>query len=103
MLEQNFEKTKKSKIISVKIVITSIYCVGWFSKIALNKVTRNKQILIDDDICWKFGGDEVLEKNKGLSERLGFKVKGERWDIIPGEKSKFDNGREKRVTFWCLW
>ena len=36
-----------------------MYCVGWFGKIVLNKVIRNKQILIDEDTCWKFGGDEV--------------------------------------------
>ena len=43
--------TKKSKIISVKILITSIYCVRWFGKIAMNKVIRSKKILIDKDIC----------------------------------------------------
>ena len=51
MLELNFKYTKKSKIISTKILITSMYCVGWFSKIVLNKVIRNKQILIDEDTC----------------------------------------------------
>ena len=30
---------------------TSIYCVGWFNKISLNKVIRNKQILIKEDAC----------------------------------------------------
>ena len=46
-----FEKTKKNKIISVKILKTSIYCVGCFKKVALNKVIRNSQILIDEDTC----------------------------------------------------
>ena len=41
-------------------------------------VIRNKQILIDEDTCWKFGGDEVPGGSEGLGERLSFKVKGER-------------------------
>ena len=49
-----------------------MYCVGWFGKSVLNKVIRNKQILIDEDTCWKFGGDEILGGNEGLGERLGF-------------------------------
>ena len=80
-----------------------MYCVGWFGKIILNKVIRNKQILIDEDTCWKFGGDEVPGGNEGLGERLSFEVKGERWDLITGEGSKFDDGRGKLVTFSCLW
>ena len=94
--------TKKSKIISVKILITSIYGVRWFGKIALNKVIRSKKILIDKDICWKFGGDKVPGGNKGLGERLSFEVKGEVWDLVTGEESKFDDGRGKLVTFSCL-
>ena len=50
--------------------ITSICCVGWFGKIALNKVIRNEQILIliliDEDTCWKFGGERFLEELKVL-------------------------------------
>ena len=80
-----------------------MYCVSWFGKIALNKVIRNKQILIDEDTCWKFGGDEVPGGSEGLGERLSFEVKGERWDLITGEGSKFDDGRGKLVTFSCLW
>ena len=75
---QNLEWNKKNKIISVKILETSIYCVGWFSKIALNKVIRNKQTLIDEETCWKIGGDKVPGGNEGLAERLSFEVKGER-------------------------
>ena len=65
----------------------------------MNKVIRNKQILIDEDTCWEFGGDEVLGRDEGLRERLNFEVKGERCER--GE-SKFDDGREKLVTFSCL-
>ena len=36
---------------SVKKLKARIYCVGWFRKIALNKVVRNKQNLIDEDTC----------------------------------------------------
>ena len=68
----------------------------------MNIVIRNKQILIDEDTCWKFGGDKVPGGNEGLAERLSIRVKGERWDLITGG-SKFDDGREKLVTFWCLW
>ena len=60
-------------MISVKILKTNIYCVGWFSKISLNKVIRNKQnlkSLIDEDICWIFRGDKVSRGNEGLGERL---------------------------------
>ena len=102
MLELNFKQTKKSRIISDKILITSKYCAGWFGKIALNKVIRNKQIVIDEGTCWKFGGDEVPGGNEGLGEILSFEVKGERWDLITGEESKLDDRREKLVTFSCL-
>ena len=74
-----------------------MYCVGWFGKIVLNKVIRNKQILIDEDTCWKFGGDEVPGGNEGLGERLSFEVKGERWHLITGEESKLDDRWEKLV------
>ena len=37
-------------MVFVETLITSVYCVGWFPKIALNKVIRNKQILIDEDM-----------------------------------------------------
>ena len=84
------------------MLITSMYCVGWFGKIVLNKVIRNKQILIDEDTYWKFGGDEVLGGSEGLGERLSFELKGERWDLITGEGSTFDDGRRKLVTFSCL-
>ena len=102
MLEQNFKQTKKNKITSIKILKTNIYCAGWFNKIALNKVIRNKKILIDEYKCWKIGGDEVPEGDEGLGERLSFKVNGERWDLIPGEESKFDDGSGKLVTILCL-
>ena len=59
----------------VKILLTSVYCVGWFGKIAMSKVIRNNQILIDEDICWKFGGDKVPGGNEGLGERLSLKSK----------------------------
>ena len=62
----------------------------------MNKVIRNKQIVIDRDTCWKFGGDE------GLGERLNFEVKGERWDFIPGEEIKFNDGKGKLLTSSCL-
>ena len=69
----------------------------------MNKVIRNKQILIDEDTCWKFGGDEVLGGSEGLGERLRFKFTGKIWNLITGEGSKFDHGRGKLVTFSCLW
>ena len=93
---KTLNKLKKNKI-SVKILITSIYCVGWFSKF------RNKQILFDKDTWWKFGRDKVPRGDKGLGKILSFKVKGERWDLIPGEESKFHDGRGKLVTFQHLW
>ena len=79
-----------------------MYCVGWFSKIALNKVLRNKQILIDEETGWKFGGDEVPGGNKGLGQRLSFEVKGERWVLLPGGESKSDDDREKLATLSSL-
>ena len=90
-------------MISTKLLITSMCCVGCFGKIVLNKVITNEHILIDEDTCWKFEGDEVPEGNESLRERLSFEAKGERWDLITGEGSKFDDGREKLVTFSCLW
>ena len=48
--------------------------------------------------CWKFGGDEVPDGYEGLSERLNFEVKGERWDLVPGEEIKFNDGRGKLLT-----
>ena len=48
--------------------------------------------------CWKFGGDEVPGGYEGLSERLNFEVKGERWDLVPGEEIKFNDGRGKLLT-----
>ena len=63
----------------------------------MNKVIRNKQTLIDEDTCWKFGGDEVPGRNPGLCKRLSFEVKGERWDLITGEESKFDSPITKKI------
>ena len=80
--------------------VTSIYCVGWFGKIILNKVIIDKQILIDEDTCRKFRGDEVPGGNEGL--RLSFEIKSERWDLITGEGSKFDDDRGKLLTFSCF-
>ena len=68
----------------------------------MNKNIRNKQALIDEDRCWKFGGDEVPGGNEGLRERISFEVKGERWNLITGEEGKFDDGRGKLLTFSCL-
>ena len=68
----------------------------------MNKVIRNKQILIDEETCWKFWGHEVPGGDEGLGEKLGFEVNGWRWDWIPGEESKFDHGRGTFVTFSCL-
>ena len=48
-----------------------------------------------EDTCWKFRGGEV----RGEDERLRFKVKGERWDLPPGQGSKVGDGRGKVVTF----
>ena len=79
-----------------------MHCVGWFNEIALNKVIRNKQVLIDEDTCWKFGGEEVPGWDEALGERLSFKVKGERWDLIPREEITFNDGRGKLVAFSCL-
>ena len=59
-------------------------------------------ILIDEDICWKFRGDKIPGGNEGLFERLSFEFKGERRDLIIGEESIFDDGKEKLVTFSCL-
>ena len=53
----------------------------------MNKVIRSIQILTDEVTCWKFGGDEVPGGHDGLDERFSFEVKGERWDLIPGEES----------------
>ena len=72
-------------------------CVGWFGKIVLNKVIRNKQILIDENTWWKFEWNEVPGGNEGLRERLSFEVKGERWDLITGEESKFDSPITKKI------
>ena len=69
----------------------------------MNKVITNKQILIDEDTWWKFGGDEVPGGNEGLGETLSFEVKGKIWDLKTGEESKFDYGRGKLVIFSCLW
>ena len=60
----------------------------------MNKVLRNKQILIDEETGWKFGGDEVPGGNKGLGQRLSFEVKGERWVLLPGGESKSDDDRK---------
>ena len=49
-----------------------------------------------------FGGDKFPGGNEGLGERLSLEVKGERWDLIPREESKFDDGRRKTVVFTCL-
>ena len=68
----------------------------------MNNVIKNKLILIDEDTCSKFRGDEVPRGNKSLGERLSFEVKGERWDLIAGEGREFDDGRGKLVTFSCL-
>ena len=69
----------------------------------MNKVIKNKRNLIDEDTCWKFGGDEVPGRNKGLGERLRFEVESGGWDLILGEESKFDDDRGKLVTFSYLW
>ena len=53
--------------------------------------------------CWKFGRDEVPGGYDDLSERLNFEVTGERWDLVPGEEIKFNDGREKLVTFSRPW
>ena len=63
MLELNFKWNKKRKIISTKILITSMYCPGWFGKIVLNKAIGNKQILIDEE---SFGEIRFQEKVKVL-------------------------------------
>ena len=68
----------------------------------MTKVIRIKPISIDEDTCWKFGGDEIPGGNEDLGERLNFEVIGERWDLIPGEESKFDDGRRKLLTFSCI-
>lgn len=39
---------------------------------------------------------------RDLGERLRSKAKGERWDLIPGEESKFDNGIGELVTVSCV-
>ena len=52
-----------------------MYSVGWFGKIVLNKVIRNKQILIDEDTCSKFEGDEFPVGNESLGERLSLEGK----------------------------
>ena len=68
----------------------------------MNKVIRNKWLLIDKDACWNFEGDEVPGGYKGLGGRLRLEVKGERWELMPREESKFDDGRGKLVTFLSL-
>ena len=69
----------------------------------MNKVIRNKQILIDEDTCWKLRGDEVPGGDEGINERLSFQVKGERLSLVPGEEIKLSDDRGKLVTFSCLW
>ena len=81
---------------------TSIYCAVWLNKITLNQAIRNKKVLIDEDTCWKFGGDEVQGGNEGLGEKSSFKVKSGGWDLISGEKSKFDDSKGKLITFSYL-
>ena len=51
----------------------------------MNKVIKNKQVVVDEDTGWKFRGDEVPGRDEGLSEILSYNGKGERWDLIPGE------------------
>ena len=53
--------------------------------------------------CWKFGWKEVPGRYDGLSERLNFEVRDERWDLVPGEDIKFNDGKEKLVTFSRPW
>ena len=43
-------------------------CVGWFNKITLNKFTRNKQTLIDEDTC-RNRGDKISGGDKGFGKR----------------------------------
>ena len=69
----------------------------------MNKVIRNKQILIDEGTCWKFGEDEAPGGDGCLGERLSVEVKGERWHLITEEESKFDDRRGKLVTLTFLW
>ena len=53
--------------------------------------------------CWKFEGDEVPGRYDGLSKRLNFEVRDERWDLVPGEDIKFNDGKEKLVKFSRPW
>ena len=73
----------------VKILKTNIYCVGRFSKTALNKVIRNKEHLFDEDTYWRFRGSEVSGGNEDLGVTLNLKVKGGQWVVIPGEEITF--------------
>lgn len=75
----------------------------WFTKNILNKVIRNKQNLIHEDICWKFQRNKVSRENEGLGEKLSFEIEGEGWDLILGEETKFVDSRAKLETFLHLW
>ena len=41
---RNFKKAKKNKTISVKILRTNIYCVGWVNEITFFKLNKWYQI-----------------------------------------------------------
>ena len=47
-------------------------------------------------------GDAVSGGNEDLGERLSFKVKSGRWDLISGEEKKLDAGRGMLVKISCL-
>ena len=71
----------------------------------VNAAINIKDITYYEEIKRKFevpGRNEVPGGDEGLGERLSSKVRAERWDLIPGEESKFDDGRGKLVTFSCL-
>ena len=101
MLEQNFKWTRKI-IIPIKILNTGIYCAGWFSKIAFNKVMKNKLNLIKEDKYWKFLGDVISMRNEGLDERLSFEVKSGGSNFLQEKESESEDVRGKFVTFSCL-
>ena len=50
------------------------------------QVSKTSKCYLIKTTCWRFGGDEVPGGYDGLSERLNFEVKIERWDLVPGKK-----------------
>ena len=73
----------KSKIRSIKISKTKIFCIDCFSKAALKSIIKNIHNFADKEICWWFR-DEIAN-----GEKLGFEVKYEGEDLVLEEERTF--------------